>query len=389
MLAIFVFVMVGEDKMRRITPVILFSFALIFSGCDIGPTEPDIVEVSDETRAKIGQMVMVGFRGTEITDTSHIVADIESLNIGGVILYEYDVPSGSRPRNIESPTQLQQLVTDLRLRAETPLFVAIDQEGGYVDRLKESYGFPPTVSAQHLGEVNNEDTTEYWASQCAITLNDMGINVNFAPVVDLNTNPDCPVIGAYERSFSADPEIVIRHAAIWIREHRSRNILTCIKHFPGHGSSTMDSHNGMVDITDTWSATELEPYYNLVDSGLVDMAMTAHVYNLDIDASYPATMSDAFIDGILRTDIGYNGVVISDDMQMNAIDNYFGFYTAIERAINAGVDVLIFSNNSGEYNPEIAQEAVDAIVWLVEEGEISESRIDESYDRIMALKASL
>jgi len=369
--------------------IIFLILIFFFSGCELSPTEPDVVEVTAETRAKIGQMVMVGFRGTEIADTSHIISAIDTLNIGGVVLYEYDVPSGSRPRNISTPSQLSQLVADLQYYAETPLLVAIDQEGGFVSRLKETYGFPATVSAQHLGEVNNPDTTAFWAGRCASTLEEMGINLNFAPVVDLNVNPDCPVIGAYERSFSADAVKVTEHASIWIREHRSRGVLTCVKHFPGHGSSTTDSHNSMVDITETWTATELEPYYNLVDSGLVDMAMTAHVYNLDIDPTYPATLSDVFINGMLRTDIGYGGVIISDDMQMGAIEDYFGFYTAIERCINAGVDILIFSNNSGEYNPNIAADAVEAIIWLVEEGEVPLSRIDESYDRIMALKASL
>ncbi|HDR90715.1 MAG TPA: glycoside hydrolase family 3 protein, partial [candidate division Zixibacteria bacterium] len=362
---------------------------LIVAGCEDGPTEPDVVEVTAETRAKIGQMVMVGFRGTEIADTNQIISAIDTLNIGGVVLYEYDVPSGSRPRNISSPSQLSQLVADLQSYAETPLLVGIDQEGGFVNRLKESYGFPATVSDQHLGQVDNADTTAFWAGQCATTLQEMGINLNFAPVVDLNVNPACPVIGAYERSFSANSSIVTKHSAIWIREHRNKGVLTCIKHFPGHGSSTTDSHNSMVDVTETWSATELEPYYNLIDSGLVDMAMTAHVYNLNIDPTYPATLSDAFINGMLRTDIGYGGVIISDDMQMGAIDDYYGFYTAIERAINAGIDILIFSNNSGQYNSNIAEDAVEAIIWLVEEGEIPISRVDESYDRIMALKASL
>jgi len=375
--------------MKNLILSILVIMILIITGCDLGPTEPDVIEVTPETRAKIGQMLIIGFRGTDISDTSHIVADIETLNIGGVVLYEYDAPSGSRPRNIQSPTQLAQLTDNLQLRAEIPLFIAIDQEGGFVNRLKQSYGFPPTVSAQYLGNVDNADTTAFWAGRCATTLQEMGINLNFAPVVDLNVNPACPVIGAYERSFSANSSIVTKHSAIWIREHRSRGILTCLKHFPGHGSSTTDSHNSMVDITETWSATELEPYYNLVDSGLVDMAMTAHVYNLNIDPTYPATLSNAFINGMLRTDIGYGGVIISDDMQMGAIDNYFGLYTAIEKAINAGVDILIFSNNGTQYDPQIASRAVSAIVWLIEEGEIPISRIDESYDRIMALKGSL
>jgi len=374
--------------MRRPTLIILILAYLFIIGCEQNPSDPDDT-ISQETIDKIGQMVIVGFRGTEIFDTSSIVADIESLNIGGVVLYEYDSPSHSRPRNIESPTQLSALVSDLKTHADTPLLIAIDQEGGFVDRLKESYGFPPTVTAQHLGEVDDPETTTYWANSCATTLEEMGINLNFAPVVDLNINPDCPPIGHYERSFSANPSVVIDNATIWIDQHHNRGILCAIKHFPGHGSSTEDSHLGIVDITETWSEIELEPFDSLISAGKPDLVMTAHVFNRDIDPDYPATLSGEFIDGMLRGDLSYNGVVIADDMQMGAIQSEYGLYTAVEKSINAGVDILIFSNNYTEYNPNAASEFVDAVVWLIEEGRITEERIDESYSRIMTLKSSI
>ncbi len=372
--------------MKVIAPVVLGALILmIMTGCEDNPAEPEGITVSGETRAKIGQMIMVGFRGTELADTNSIIEDITERNIGGVILYEYDVPSHSRPRNIESPIQLQQLCADLQALDSTALLIAIDQEGGYVDRLKESYGFPPTVTAQHLGDVDNPDTTHYWAASCAATLTDMGIDLNLAPVVDLNVNPECPVIGAYERSFSADPEIVTSNASIWIENHHTLGILCAIKHFPGHGSSTTDSHLGMVDITETWSETELEPFENIIDAGICDIVMTAHVFERNIDPNYPATLSSAFIDGLLRGELGFGGVVISDDMQ-GAIVDEFGISTAIEKSINAGVDILIFSNNSSEYDPEIAHEAIEIIVGLIESGTITVERIEESYDRIMVLK---
>jgi len=371
--------------------IIFMVFLLILIGCENSPSEPkdEDITVSEETLDKIGQMLIVGFRGTEINDTSAISGYIEDLNLGGVVLFELDAPTLSRPRNIESPSQVQQLVSDLKSYSTEPLFIAIDQEGGFVDRLKESYGFPPTVTAQHLGEVNSEDTTRYWANSCASTLEDMGINLNFAPVVDLNINPDSPAIGYYERSFSADADTVIFHSKIWIEEHHNRDLLCSIKHFPGHGSATDDSHLGITDITETWSESELIPYDSLISEDMVDMVMTAHVYNRNLDNDYPATMSSAIIGDILRGDLGYHGVIISDDMQMGAIVNEFGMSFAIEKAIDAGVDMMIFSNNGTQYNDDIALEAYNIIVSLIEDGSITEERIDESYVRIMALKTGL
>ena len=267
--------------------------------------------------------------------------------------------------------------------------IGIDQEGGIITRLKESYGFPPSVSAQHLGEVDNPDTTRYWAELCAATLEDMGINLNFAPVVDLNINPDCPVIGHYQRSFSADPDVVTEQATIFIEEHHDHNVDCTLKHYPGHGSSTEDSHLDLPDVTDTWSEIELEPYGNLIAAGLCDVVMTAHIFNSNLDADYPATLSYNTITGILRDSLDWNGVVISDDMQMGAIVENFGVETAVELSINAGVDILIFSNNSSVYNENIASEIVEIIKQLVSESRISEERIDESYQRILALKNNL
>ncbi|HHS49635.1 MAG TPA: glycoside hydrolase family 3 protein [candidate division Zixibacteria bacterium] len=360
---------------------------LIVSGCEKSPAEPD--ETDDELRFQIAQMLIVGFRGTELDDTNHIIADIAESHIGGVILYEYDVPSGSRPRNIESPSQLSALVSGLQSLDTIPLFVAIDQEGGFVNRLRESYGFPQSVSAQYLGEVDDADTTRYWGSLCAATLEDMGINLNFAPVVDLNINPDCPAIGRWERSFSADPNVVTTHASIIIEEHRNRGIFTAVKHFPGHGSSEDDTHWGMADVTETWSEAELEPFARLIEDGYNGMIMTAHISNGNLDALFPATLSHSIMTGILRDSLGWDGIIVPDDMMMGAIEEYFGMAEALELAINAGVDLLIFSNNSPVYNANIASNAIAIIETLVEDGRIPRSRIEEAYSRISAMKSGM
>ncbi|MBN2541918.1 glycoside hydrolase family 3 protein [bacterium] len=372
-------------RVTNIFLVIISLLILLLAGCSNSPTES---EPEDEIlNFKIGQMVMIGFRGTELTDTNHVRSDIRELHIGGVVLYDLDVPDGvSYPRNIESPEQLSGLVSDLQDLDTIPLLVAIDQEGGIITRLKESYGFPATVSHQHLGDVNDPDTTHYWAGVIAATLQEMGINMNFAPVVDLNVNPDCPVIGHYERSFSADQDTVTFHASIFIEEHHDRGVRCTVKHFPGHGSSTEDTHMEMADVTETWSAVELEPYANIISAGDCDAVMTAHIFNSHLDPNYPATLSENIITGILRDSLDFDGVVISDDMQMGAIVENFGFETAIELAIKAGVDILLFSNNSSEYSADIAEQAINVIKNLIGDGEITEERIEESYQRIRLLK---
>jgi beta-N-acetylhexosaminidase len=334
---------------------------------------------------KIGQMLMVGFRGLEVDGEHFVVQDIQQRHLGGVVLFDYDVPTQRPVRNVESPAQLQALIASLQSVSGTTTLIAIDHEGGIVTRLKEQHGFPPTVSHQHLGEINDLEKTHEEATLMAETLADLGVNLNLAPVVDLCANPDNPIIARYERCFSADPQIVGDHALQFIRAHHEQGVLCTLKHFPGHGSSTEDSHRGLVDITATWSRSELEPYARIIEAGLADAIMTAHVFNADLDEQYPATLSQVTVTGILRETLGYDGVVISDDMQMGAIANRYGFETAIQRAIEAGVDILLFGNNS-VYEEDVAARAIETIKASVQAGAISEARIDESYRRIWRLK---
>ncbi|MPZ22329.1 MAG: glycoside hydrolase family 3 [Dehalococcoidia bacterium] len=333
-------------------------------------------------------MLMAGFRGLAVEATDTVAVDISERHLGGVVLFDYHVPANSPVRNIESPEQVGALVASLQSLAPTPLLVAIDQEGGRVSRLKESFGFPPTVSAQYLGEIDDLSLTFSEAAATAATLAGLGINLNLAPVVDLNTNPANPVIGGLERSFSADPAVVEAHALEVIGAHGEVGALTALKHFPGHGSSTADSHLGFVDVTDTWTSEELLPYQGIIAAGQADMVMTAHVFNEALDPHVPATLSNATISGLLRGELGYQGVVISDDMQMGAITEHYGFETAVEAAILAGVDILVFANNS-VYEEDAIARAISFILDLVGSGRVSEARIDESYERIITLKRSL
>ena len=336
---------------------------------------------------RIGQMIMMGFRGTEVSSDSSVAKIIKSVRVGGVILFDYDTPSKSYPRNIVDPEQTKKLISDLQKYSETPLFVAVDAEGGKVNRLKEKYGFIPILSPKEMGKDKSLETTKQEAEKLSAELKDLGFNLNFAPVVDVDVNPKNPVIGGLGRSFSADPEKVFENAKVFIEAFRNNNIITTAKHFPGHGSSTNDSHLGMVDVTNTYKDEELIPYQKLQQQGLLDTVMTAHIMNRKIDENYPATLSPNFLQNILREQIGFNGVIISDDMQMNAITSQYGFEEALIRAINAGCDILILSNNGqAEYDENLAYKARDIIYKAVKDGKIPLKKIINSYGRIYNLK---
>ncbi len=336
----------------------------------------------------IGQMLMVGFRGYEVRDSDAIARDIRERHLGSVILFDYDVALHRPRRNIASPAQVKQLTANLRGYADIPLLVAIDQEGGRVARLQEKYGFPASRSAAKLGEQNSPDITRQAGVLTGKTLAEAGINWDLAPVVDVNTNPDCPVIGKLERSFSEDPEKVALQAGAFIDGLHSSNILSCLKHFPGHGSSRADSHLGLTDVTTTWSREELIPYQRLIARGTCDAVMTAHIFNARLDPEFPATLSPAILQGVLRDRLGFTGVVLTDDMQMGAITKNYGFKQSIARAIRAGADILVFGNNL-HYDPDITAKVIENIKNMIAEGTLSRDRIRLSYDRIMQLKTKL
>ncbi len=369
-----------KAKMKHFS-ALLISLALLCS-C----TQAQVRDDDDMTlRREIGQMLVVGFRGTQVTDTSHIVRDITQYNIGGVILFEYDAPSHSRPRNITSPSQLKRLCGKLQHYGKGRLLIGIDQEGGMVSRLKVKQGFPAFASAQKTAS-DGIDSVRYYARLTAETLADLGINLNFAPCVDVNINPKCPVIGKLERSFSTNPATVTRCAAVWIEEQQRRGVTACLKHFPGHGSSKADTHLGIADVSDSWKPSELTPYRDLIAQGNVRMVMTTHVFNARIDSLYPATLSPSTLTTLLRDSLHFNGVIITDDLAMGAMTQQYAYDEMLMRAINAGADMLCLSNNGSDYNPDIVPQTIDIIVDLVKQGLVPAKRIHDSAARIAKLK---
>ena len=361
--------------------------ALFLSSCQSNTSKDAAKGSTSGLEEKVGQMLLLGFRGMAVDENSPIVQHIKAGRVGSVILFDYDVVNGEAVRNIESPEQVKALVDSLQAHAPSPLFVGIDQEGGKVLRLKPQYGFPQIPSAQYLGDLNNLDSTRYYAGLNARTMAGLGINLNFAPVVDLDLEKETGVIGRLERSFSEDPELITLHARAVIDAHLENGVIPVLKHFPGHGSARDDSHQGMTDVTDTWSDDELEPYRRILGQGYKGAIMTAHVFNRRLDEAYPATLSPRTI-SILRDEMGYEGVIFSDDMQMKAIASEYGLEEAIIRCINAGVDVLCFGNNLS-YDEQIPEKFQAIVLKAVEDGRIKPARIEEAYTRVMRLKGQL
>lgn len=344
-------------------------------------------EPEPSLRTMLGQMLLVGFRGAELADDAPILRDIRDHNLGGVILFDRDVQLGTTGRNIQSPGQVRALTAGLQAAAATPLFIAVDQEGGRVRRLREEAGFPYSPSAKALGQGTPEATRQE-GERTGLMLADLGINVNFAPVADVDVNPDSPAIGALERSFSPDPQIVAAHALAFSEGLRSGGVLPCLKHFPGHGSAMADSHQGLTDISRTWSEAELIPYERLIPLGAAPMIMCGHLFLDRFDAELPATLSPAVLTGLLRERLGFEGVIVSDDMQMRAITAHYGLEDAVLRAVEAGADILIFGNNL-DYDPDIVPRAIDILARGVEDGRLTKARIAASWGRIAAAKAML
>ncbi len=377
---------------NKIITVFFILIVLSFFSCNNKVEEENpMIEKKISLEEKIGEMILVGFRGTEANENSEIYNLIKNHHVGGVVLYNWDVPSkDSIQRNVSSKEQIIKLNQQLQNISPNRLIISIDEEGGLISRLKEKNGFQSHLSHLEIGNLNNPDSTRLWAKEMASELKELGINMNFAPVVDLNINPDCPVIGKIKRSFSAEPEIVINNSKIFMEEHKKKNILCVPKHFPGHGSANMDSHKSFTDVTDTWTEKELKPYEELIKDNYCDIIMTAHVYNEKLD-TFPSTLSKKIIDTYLKGKLNFNGVIISDDMQMGAINKYYGFEESIERAIHAGVDIILLSNNSFQvdYDPEIAIKTINHIKSMIKENKINEARIDESYNRIIAMKKKM
>lgn len=336
-------------------------------------------------KEKIAQLFLIGFHGSECVPGSAISDLIQQYNVGGVILFDKNMVADKPVRNIESPEQLKKLTNGLQSVAKTPLLIGIDQEGGLVNRLKPQYGFPKTKSHKELGEIDDLQVTRNEARLISNVLKEHGININFAPCVDLAINPNSSIIAKRERCFGTDAKTVIKHAEPYIDEHNKNDIITACKHFPGHGSAEGDTHQGFVDVSDSWSLEELEPYEYFIAQNQCSVIMTSHIFNRNFDSEYPATLSRKTLTDLLRGKLGFKGVLVSDDMQMKAISDHYTLKESLQKGLEAGVDIFCFGNNLLK-KPVLLSEAIQTILDLIETDKISISRIDESVERILNLK---
>ena len=331
-----------------------------------------------EIEKMISKMVILGFSGETINPNDEIYKNVKS-GLGGVILFDKDPNDKQKVKNVRNKEQLKTLTSQLQAISKQKLLISIDQEGGIVQRLKSADGFVNTPKASEVA-LKGKDFAKQSYSAMAKDLKYSGINVNFAPVVDLAINKENKVIVTRGRSFGESSNEVISYASIFVDELKKEKVISVLKHFPGHGSSLADSHLGFVDITNTWNQKELEPYRYFIKNNKVDMIMTAHVFNEKLDKDYPATLSYNVNTNLLRYKLGYEGVLVSDDLQMYAISKHYDLKQTLTLAINSGVDMLLFANQLAK--PISLKQIVDTVYSQILNEEISLEQIIKSNQRI-------
>ena len=352
-----------------------FLICMIF-GHVLGQTLDAHAQDEAALRLAIAEKIVVGFFGQKNTDPDfrRVIRDLEQGFVGGVLFLG---------RNISNKTDLELMVREVKncKCAVLPL-IAIDEEGGVIERLGELQGFIHTASA---AEVGREDEAKARADygRLAKKLSDVGFNINLAPVVDLNINPTNPIIGRLNRSFSSSPEIVSRYASIFLEEHHKQGIATALKHFPGHGSSTNDSHEAIANVETSWSAFELEPYENLIHLNIADCIMVGHLANAARWGGAATQYGSSAVEKILRQQLKFDGVVLSDDLSMSAVrSSNRPFSEVIRSSVRTGVDIVIVSRINDDETFDIGEYVNAAILEGVLIGEIDRESIALSVKRI-------
>lgn len=328
----------------------------------------------------IGQMIIVGYHGNSIDSKGFktVLNQIENNQISGVILFEH---------NIKDKKSLNEMTKQIKnSKAKYKPFISIDQEGGYVQRMNKKNGFKDFPTFYAVSKMSKKNASKIYKDM-ASDLYKSNFNLNFTPCVDLSLNKDS-IISKKERSFSNEAQKVVQYSKIVIGEHQKKGIITTLKHFPGHGSAIGDTHLGFVDASKDWKKDEIKPYISLLKYNPNQMVMVAHTFNNHFDNKFPSSLSKKTVNDYLRTKIGFEGVVITDDLDMLAIKNNYTLEETVINAINAGVDILLFCNFKEE-NPNLPSEIHNIIVNAIKQGKINEKDIVLSYNRIIKLKSNL
>ncbi len=327
----------------------------------------DQIVASMSQTEKLGQMVMIGIQGTKVDDDSLYM--LNQYHMGGVILFD---------RNMESPEQVKQLTSDLQVQSneKVPLFIGIDEEGGDVVRMAEKLTPPP--SQKEIGATGDIEQAKTWAIKTAKSLKEMGINVNFAPVADVGSND--------KRSYSTDANTVIDFVRAATKGYQQENIIYSLKHFPGIGKGKVDSHvdSSSIDVVkEVLMAEDIIPFKTIIDeNGPNDyFILVSHLKYPALDEEYPASLSSKIMTDLLRNELGYKGIIITDDMEMGAVANHNDFRSIGVNAVKAGADIVLVCH---EYQHQ--QEVYLGLLDAVNSGEISQERIDESVKRIIKVK---
>lgn len=332
-----------------------------------------------------GQMIVVGFQGDDAGDASveALTEKLRAGRLGGVMYLK---------TNVKSLDAVRAMNAAFRAAAPEALpFITLDQEGGSVERLTRDVGFTEIPNAATIAASNSVEGARRIYAGMADAIADLGFTVNFGPVADINRNDNNQVIARFGRAFGKDADIVTAYDEAFIEAHHQAGLITALKHFPGHGSSTADSHEGFVDITRSWDDSELDPYRALIADGYADFVMVGHLYHADYadaDTQTPSSLSPQWITGVLRDDLGFKGVVISDDLEMGAIREHYSLEQTVTQAVRAGMDVLLFSNTANT-RASLSDEILDILVATAGADPTFAERIEQSYQRIMALKARL
>jgi beta-N-acetylhexosaminidase len=333
-----------------------------------------------DLRADIGRLLWIGFEGTEID--ADLRAVLEGGDAGGVTLFRRNLPTRGDETDLDELTKLNDSLHQAGRQAGAPLLISVDQEGGRVQRVKAPVEhYPPMFSLASLPDEEAVARAEELGERMATELASWGFDIDFAPVLDVHTNPANPIIG--DRAFSDQPEAAVLRALAFARGLQAGGILSCGKHFPGHGDTATDSHLSLPRLDHSLSRlreVELLPFVRAIEAGL-PMIMTAHVVFAALDDSVPATLSPRVITGLLREELGYGGVVVSDDLDMKAIADNFGVGDAAVQAIEAGCDVLLLCRNR-----EHQEEARVALHRAASTRPAFRGRVAQSAARVRALR---
>lgn len=323
----------------------------------------------EHAKELLGELFIMGFNGTALEDETS--AFISQAKIGGVILFS---------QNYENPEQVSSLINDIQncRTGDLPLWVSVDHEGGKVQRFRTSFTRLP--EADVIAKTNSPKLVFELAERTGAELRAVGINVNFAPVADINSNPKNPVIGT--RAYGETEEMVSKMVSAFVRGHLTQGVQPCVKHFPGHGDTTVDSHFALPTVTDTLESLrerELRPFSKAFKSGC-RWVMTAHLMNPNLDSEKPATLSSKTLMGLLREEMRYTGLIVSDDLEMKAITDHFGVEEAPRLAIEAGCDLLIYRSEAA------TRHAYASLIKALDEGRLSPDRVIESAELSMDIK---